>query len=151
MNSESILKGRISSLIVGLMLQEADYLVIPYNDIPNFLIQCGISKMDKIGKKLRATPSLLIMDRDSGFTTLLFVKYQGIESKGRNIDWGYNKLVEYWPEGELLLVRPQKPYFFLVSATQKGLKALPILESDIFKLDMNLIQKFGKIVKKFIP
>ena len=150
MNTENIIKGRISNLIVSLMLQEANYLTLPYNDTSNFLIQSGMSKIEKIGKKIRATPSLLIMNKNNGSTFLLHVKYQGIGSRGRNVDWGYKQLVEYWPESKLILVRSQKPYFLLISETQKGLKALPVIESDFLKLDQKLVEKYGKVVKKFL-
>jgi len=152
MSPENIIKGRIASTIVSLMFQEANYLVINYGyeNFTSYLIQLGISRESQVAKRLIATPSFILVNKKDGLVSLLQVKYQHTSASGRNIDWGYKKLQEYWPSGHLLLVHPRKPYFFLVTITQKGLVALPLLDSKVFKIDKNVILRFGPIVKKFL-
>ncbi|MBZ9577665.1 hypothetical protein KJA13_01365 [Patescibacteria group bacterium] len=152
MSLENIIKGRIASIIVSLMFQNADYLVINYGheSFPGYLVQLGVSKDSKIAKMLRTTPSFILVDKKNHAVVLLQVKYQNVGASGRNVEWGYEKIQQYWPGAYLLLVRPRKPYFFLVNKTEKGLKPLPILDSKVFMIDEKLVIKFAKLVKKFL-
>lgn len=152
MGPENIIKGRIASTIVSLMFQDANYLVINYGheNFTSYLVQLGISREGKIAKTLLATPSFILVNKKNGSVNLLQVKYQHTSASGRNIDWGYKKLQEYWSGGHLLLVRPRKPYFFLITITKKGLVALPLLDSKVFEINKNSIFKFGPLVKKFL-
>lgn len=153
MSLENIIKGRIASIIVGLMFKDADYLVINYGheSFPGYLVQLDASKDDKIAKRLRTTPSFILVNKKDHSVALLQVKYQSAGASGRNVDWGYKKIQQYWSGGHLLLVRPRKPYFFLMAETKKGLKALPLLDSKIFRIDKKSIFKFGQLIKKFLP
>jgi len=153
MNLENIIKGKIASIIVGLMFQDADYLVINYGheSYPGYLVQLGVSKDSKIAKMLRTTPSFILVNKKDHSIVLLQVKYQSAGASGRNVEWGYKKIQQYWPSGHLLLVRPRKPYFFLITKTEKGLKALPLLGSKVLIIDKKSIPKFGQLIKKFLP
>jgi len=152
MDPENIIKGRIAAAIVSLMFQEVNYLVINYGyeNFTSYFVQLGVSREGRIAKMLLTTPSFILVNKKNGFVNLVQVKYQHTGASGRNIDWGYKKLQEYWPGGHLLLVRPIKPYFFIVTITQKGLVALPLLDSKIFSIDKNSVLKFGLFVKKFL-
>ncbi|HDZ54467.1 MAG TPA: hypothetical protein ENI19_03605 [Candidatus Nealsonbacteria bacterium] len=152
MNFESIIKGRIASIITSLMFQDADYLVVNYGheSIPDRLVQLGVSKDGKAAEVLLTSPSFIVMNKKDRSVNLLQIRYQGEGASGRNIIWRYEKMQRYWPGSHLLLVRPRKPYFFIMTVTKNGPKPIPLIDSKIFNVDKGIVLKFGQFVKKFL-
>ena len=156
MNPESVIKGRISETIVGLMLEEAGYSIFRYGyeNMPQGLIQ---SCLPRIGKGLPATerilttPTFVIIGKKDK-TNFIKVKFQKDTKSGGSVKWGAEKLAYYWPETDLIVVKPKPPYFLIVNVMDlfHGKKMTPLKESASFAVGEDTIRKYGALIRKFL-
>ena len=146
MNVESLIKSRIAGLIVNLMLQESGYTIVPYSsdDILGRLVQARISKESKVSKILLNMPTFIIIGKNKE-PILLKVKFKGKNKTGRNIDWGYKQINEYWPNTYMVIVTNKDPYFYLTEKDQ----IIP-LEKSVFSINKKTSDKFARLVEKFL-
>jgi hypothetical protein len=152
MNAESLIKGRVAGLIVGLLFEEAGYTVIRYGyeGAPEALAKVGELKKGKILEVLSSTPHFVVADKERGETHLVSVRFQGDMASGRSLVWGYGKATEHWPGSEIIIVRPSPPHFFIIGEGKGGLKLIPIPESKTFRVKGELIKKYGQLARKFL-
>lgn len=139
------MKSNIACLIAGQLLQESGCEVISFrnNDILDRLVRIGVSK-NKVAKTLLNMPSLIVVDRkkEPRFVT---VRYLGNGKSGRNIDWGFGQLDQYWPGSLLLIVTDQEPFFLLKEKDDR----IPLTRS-VFKVNKKASDKYACLVRKFL-
>lgn len=146
MNIESLIKSKIAVLIVNFILQDSGYTVIPYGseDILGRLVQAGIKKNSEVSKILFNMPSFIVIDKKKE-PVFLKVKFKSKNKPGRNIDWGYKQINEYWPNTYMVIVTNENPYFYLI---EKG-QIISLAES-VFNVNKKTSDKFARLVKKFL-
>lgn len=146
MNAEGLIKSRIATFIVNLMLQESGYTVVSYgsDDILGRLIQAGINKESKVSRILLNMPTFIVVGKNKE-PILLKVKFKGRKKSGRNIEWGYKQINEYWPNTLMMIVANEEPYFYF---TEKGQPLL--LERSILNVNKKTSDKFARLVEKFL-
>lgn len=145
MNVESYIKSNIACNIVNQMLQEEGYEVIALrnNDILDRLAQSGVNR-NKISKLLFNIPNFIVIDKKKE-AVLLSVKYKGQEKSGRNIDWGFKQIGEYWPNTPILVVSNYKPYFSVLENNSN----VEITKS-VLKVNKKTSEKYACLVEKFL-
>lgn len=147
MNVESILKSKIASTIFSFYLQENGYLVIPYKESLSldYLMQIGIAKDNKISKLLITTPTFIVIDKKKELL-LLQVKFKGSSKSGRNIDWGYKQISQYWPDTHLVIVSNEDPYLLI----EENDSIIPLSESIVLRGNKKPNKNFAGLIKKFL-
>jgi len=146
MNEKSLIKSRIATHIVNHMLQEGDYIVIPYgsDDILDHLIQAGIDKENGTSKMLLNMPTFIIIGKNKK-PMLLKVKFRGKGKSGRNIKWGYEQINKYWPDTLMMIVTNEKPCFYLAVKD----KVVPI-DKSVLAINKKTSDKFARLVEEFL-
>lgn len=152
MQPESIIKGRIAGLIVSLMFQEAGYTVFRYGyeGVPESLAQIGNLEKRKALDLILNTPHFTIVDKKEGETFLVGVRFQGSSTSGRNIPYGYEKMIQLWPVANLIVVQTTDPYFFILKEGGGKLQKVPLVDAKLFKVGKVQIKKYGLIARKFL-
>lgn len=146
MNTESLIKSRVAGFIVNLMLQESGYTLVFYgsDDILERLIQAGINKESKVSRILLNMPTFIVIGKNKE-PILLKVKFKGKNKAGRNIEWGYKQINEYWPNTFMMIVTNTDPYFYFKAKNQ----IIP-LEKSVFSINKKTSDKFARLVEKFL-
>lgn len=144
MNTESYLKSNIACNIISLLLKECGYAVIPLrsNELLDRLASATVKKT-KISKILFNIPQLIIINKEEKLV-LLSVKYKGQSKSGRNIDWGYKQIDEYWPGSLMIIVTNQEPFFLVANG-----EAFIGLNESAFKINKKTSDKYAHLIQKF--
>lgn len=145
MNVESYIKSSIACNIVSQMLQEDGYIIIPLrnNDILDNLVRVGVNK-NKISKLLFSIPNFVVVDKKKE-TILLGVRYKGQEKSGRNVDWGFKQVGEYWPNALLMIVSNCEPYFSLLENNSN----VELVKSSL-RVNKKTSEKYACLIRKFV-
>lgn len=145
MNAESYIKSTVACNIVSQMLQEDGYEIISLrnNDILDRLAKSGVNK-NKISKLLFNIPNFIVIDKKKE-AVLLSVRYKGQEKSGRNIDWGFKQIGEYWPNALIMIVSNCEPYFSLLKNNSNVEMAKSVLS-----VNKKTSEKYAHLLKKFL-
>jgi hypothetical protein len=154
---ETNLKARMAESLVYDLLTEAgnDVYRIGYRTLlPSTLsIEDALQSHPTIGKKLRAVPEFLVLDR-KGNPHLVDVKFRW-NPEGHVTDIAKLKKVgELWDEALIIFVNcSQKPYFRISHApfiSRGAIITAPVTQHAAFNIPITLVERFDTLVVKYL-
>jgi len=131
------LTGKIMEVVVSVMLQESNYMVLPYGYEQTHPALCqkwgkGIEPTRTL-MRLRTSPDLLIYDNVEKTTKIAEIKSHITESANHWID---NKTIQnyfsYWGDCILVEIIPKEEVFYAEYITKLASKNKPSAEINLF-------------------